>query len=73
MLENQSQGKLLLKVMHYNIALLHEKIINCVTQLLFMESDASYFCVTFYNLGWACLFVLLITKKNKVIIFGKCK
>ncbi len=50
-----------------------KKIINCVTQLLFMESDASYFCVTFYNLGWACLFVLLITKKNKVIIFGKCK
>ncbi len=32
--------------------------------LLFMESDASYFCVTFYNLGWACLFVLLITKKK---------
>ncbi len=73
MLENQSQGKLLLKVMHYNIALLHEKITNCVTQLLFLESGASYFCVTLCNLGWACLFVFLITKNPKVIIFGKCK
>ncbi len=27
----QCWGKLLLKVMHYNIALLHKKVTNCVT------------------------------------------
>ncbi len=41
-------GKLLLKVLHYNIALLPKKVNNFVTQLLFMESNVlHYFCVTF--------------------------
>ncbi len=45
---SQCWGKLLLKVMHYNIALLHKKVTNHVTLLLFMESNAlHYFCVTF--------------------------
>ncbi len=44
----QCWGKLLLKVMHYNIALLSKKVTNYVTQVLFMESNAlHYFCVTF--------------------------
>ncbi len=32
-------GKLLLKVMHYNIVLLPKKVTNYVTQLLFMEGN----------------------------------
>ncbi len=45
---NQCWGKLLLKVMHYNIALLPKKVTNYVTLLLFMESNAlRYFRVTF--------------------------
>ncbi len=32
---NQCWGKLLLKVMHYNIALLPKKVTNYVTYLLF--------------------------------------
>ncbi len=44
----QCWGKLLLKVMHYNITLLPKKVTNYVTWLLFMESNAlRYFCVTF--------------------------
>ncbi len=46
--DTQCWGKLLLKVMHYNIALLPKKVTNYVTYLLFMESNAlHYFCVTF--------------------------
>ncbi len=41
----QCWRKLLLKVMHYNIALLPKKVTNYVT---FMESNALYyFCITF--------------------------
>ncbi len=44
----QCWGKLLLKVIHYNIALLPKKVTNYITQLFFMESNAlHYFCVTF--------------------------
>ncbi len=44
----QCWGKLLLKVMHYNIALLPKKVTNYVTWLLFMEGNAlRYFHVTF--------------------------
>ncbi len=44
----QCWGKLLLKVMHYNIALLPKKVTNYVSYLLFMESNAlRYFCITF--------------------------
>ncbi len=44
----QCWGKLLLKVMHYNIALLSKKVTNYVTLLLLMESNVLYyFCVTF--------------------------
>ncbi len=43
----QCWGKLLLKVMHYNIVLLR-KVTNYVTLLILMESNALlYFCVTF--------------------------
>ncbi len=45
---NQCWGKLLLKWMYYNIALLPKKVPNYVTQLLFVESNAlRYFCSTF--------------------------
>ncbi len=45
---HQCRGNLLLKVMHYNIALLPKKVTNYVTWLLFMESNAlRYFRVTF--------------------------
>ncbi len=44
----QCWGKLLLKVMHYNTALLPKKVTNYVSYLLFMESNAlRYFCITF--------------------------
>ncbi len=44
----QCWEKILLKVMHYNIALLPKKVTNYVTWLLFMESNAlCYFCITF--------------------------
>ncbi len=45
---NQCWGKLLLKWMYYNIALLPKKVPNYVTQLLFVESNAlRYFCIIF--------------------------
>ncbi len=54
----QCWGKLLLKVMHYNIAFLPKKVTIYVTQLLFMESNAlHYFRVTFLNMSRAWLFV----------------
>ncbi len=47
-IDNQCWGKLLLKVMHYNIALLPKKVTNYITTLLFMESNVlHYFCITF--------------------------
>ncbi len=47
-LYNRLLGKLLLKVMHYNIALHPKKVTNYVTLLLFVESNAlHYCCVTF--------------------------
>ncbi len=62
----QCRGKLLLKVMHYNIALLHKKVTNYVTLLLFMESNAlCYFCV----MSRAWLFVFNIISS----IYSKCK
>ncbi len=33
-------SKFLWEVMRYNIALLHKNVTNCVTKLLFMESNA---------------------------------
>ncbi len=43
---NQCWGKLLLKVMHYNITLLPKK--QLIMLLTFMESNVlRYFCVTF--------------------------
>ncbi len=45
--------------MHYNIALLPKKVTNCVTYLLFMESNAlRYICGTFaLNKSRACFFL----------------
>ncbi len=37
--------------MHYNISLLPEKEINCISYLFFTESNALC-CVTFSHLGW---------------------
>ncbi len=62
----QCWGKLLLKVMHYNIALLHKKVIV----LLLMESNAlHYFCITFYSVIWAGLAYLFLITKNPKVIF----
>ncbi len=45
---HQCRGKLILTVMHYNIALLPKKVTNYVTCLLFMEMNVLYYiCVTF--------------------------
>ncbi len=38
--DDQCRGKILLKVMRYNIALLSRKGTNYVTKLLFMKSNA---------------------------------
>ncbi len=70
--QNQCWGKLLLKVMHYNIALLPKKVTNYVTWLLFMESNVlCYFCVTF-----ALLFKYeqgLIVFNTRSSNYSKCK
>ncbi len=51
----QCWGKLLLKVMHYNIVLLPKNVTNYI---VFMVSNTlRYFCVTFSHLGWDCSFV----------------
>jgi len=50
---NQCWGKLLLKVMRYNIELLPTKS-NCVSYFLM-----DYFCITFSHLGWACLLLFV--------------
>ncbi len=50
-------GKLLLKWMRYNIALLSKNVTNYVTLLLFMESDALRY---FLNMSRAWLFVFNI-------------
>ncbi len=63
----QCRGKILLKVMRYNIALLPKKVTNYVTKLLFMKSNALCY---FFNLGRACMFVFNIKKSY---IFGKYK
>ncbi len=70
-LEYQCWGKLLLKVMHYNIALLYKKATNYITfTVTFTESNA--FLHTFCHLGWAYLFVFN-NKNPKSYIFGSCK
>ncbi len=48
---DQCRGKLLFKVMHYNVALLPEKVMRYVTFALF-----------FLNLVGACLFGFNITR-----------
>ncbi len=60
--QHECWGKLLLKVMHYNIALLPKKVTNYVTKLLFMESNAlRYFCV---------IFALLFNYEQGLIVFN---
>jgi len=44
--------------MHYNSALLPEKLTICIAWLLFMESNSLLF---FSHLGWACIFLATVT------------
>ncbi len=53
---NQCWGKLLLKVMHYNIALLPKKVTNYVTWLLSWKVKCYVTFALILNLGWTCLF-----------------
>ncbi len=44
------------KLMHYNIALLHEKLTNSITLLLFMESIALHYLLFVTTAGLNYLF-----------------
>jgi len=55
-------GKLLVKVMRIFTALLPKKVTNCITLLLFMESNVMLLLHYFFSAGLACLF--FINKKR---------
>ncbi len=47
--DQQCWGKLLLKVMHYNIAYSLKKVTNYVTSLLFMENNVTLLVRYFFS------------------------
>ncbi|XP_016385003.1 multidrug resistance-associated protein 1-like isoform X2 [Sinocyclocheilus rhinocerous] len=62
----QCWGKLLLKVMHYNISLLRKKVTNYITKLLFMGSNVlCYFCNGIKYLARALL------RKTKILVLDE--